>query len=681
LNVFLPKLRTSARSLYHAEFAWLALIVLAALAFRLPWLDAVPPGLQHDEIFYAQDAGSVRHGNTPVYFESNNGREPFYIYLMAGTLSIFGHNAFGIRAASAICGILTVLLVHMWGREAWGVRVGLFGAAVAAVTFWPVYLSRAGLRAVSLPMFAALTGWLFARALNRPKAWGAWALAGAALGATQYTYLAARVVPGVYVMCFVVLLIFKRSDIRESWKRWVLFTIVALVVSAPLLHYLLTTPGVEARLDQLGGPLDALESGDPIPVIEGTLQTLGMFTFHGDPVWRYNLAGRPVFDWGVGLLLYGGVALSLWRWRNAQHTVLVIGLLVGLAPSAVTPTPPSFLRAGAALPAALLLPALGVDAILTRLRPHIRRLAIGAAAGVVVTSGVLTALDYFERWPANDEVIAAHRGDLRLVAAWLEDARPGEPVVIGTSEPHHLDPFILDYTPHGSADVRWVDALQALVIPDGRAHYISPATTPLNPRLTEMFFPDAAPVPAASLPNGESAFYRYDLDASERLDEVLRAASGPVYASSAASFDGADPAEWAVSLDYPVNLAGRLDFLGYTYPGEAHPGSNLELALFFGPTQDSAGIEPLAIFAHLLTLDGQVAAGRDFLAFPARDWRAGDVFVQLHDVWLDSTLPPGEYVLEVGVYSQADMQRFPVIGPDGEPAGDRLLLAPVEVVP
>jgi hypothetical protein len=300
---------------------------------------------------------------------------------------------------------------------------------------------------------------------------------------------------------------------------------------------------------------------------------------------------------------------------------------------------------------------------------------------VVFTSGVLTALDYFERWPAATEVIAAHRGDLRLVATWLEDARPGEPVVIGTSEPHHLDPFIFDYTPHGGADIRWVDALQALVIPGGRAHYVSPATTPLNPCLTEMFFPNATPIPAASLPNGEPAFHRYDLDAGERLAEVLRAANGPVYASPTASFDSADPAGWATPLDYPVNLAGRLDFLGYTHPSEAHPGSNLELMLFFGPTQNSAGIEPLAIFAHLLTLDGQFAAGRDFLAFPARDWRAGDVFVQLHDIWLDPTLPAGEYVLEIGVYSQADMQRFPVIGAAGEPIGDRLLLAPVEVVP
>ena len=73
-----------------------------------------------------------------------------------------------------------------------------------------------------------------------------------------------------------------------------------------------------------------------------------------------------------------------------------------------------------------------------------------------------------------------------------------------------------------------------------------------------------------------------------------------------------------------------------------------------------------------------MVAGRDFLAVPASTWRAGDVFVQLHDLPLPEDLPPGLYHLEIGLYTQADGSRFPILV-DGEGVGDRLLLEPVEV--
>lgn len=662
---------------FRLELSLLALILLVAAGLRLAALGDIPPGLQHDEVFHAHDAFTVlEHGNLAIYFESNAGNEPLYIYLVAGTMTLFGYTATGIRMAAVLCGLLTILFIHLWSREVWGASAGLLAAALAAVTFWPVFLSRVSLRAASLPMCVALTGWLFARALQNPTP-QRWTLAGAALGLTQYTYLAARVVPVAYVLLFILTLFTRRSSIKQAWRGWLLFTIVALVVAAPLILYLLGTPGAEVRTSQLTGPIDSLRAGDPGPVIEGTLRTLGMFTFYGDPVWRYNVAGRPVFDWAIGLLFYAGLILSLWRWHDPQYAILVLVLLVALVPSAVTPTPPSFLRADAALPAAMLLPAIGAAAIWERLASQKRRTTIGITIGLVMLSGVFTVRDYFTIWPANPEVISVYRTDLAQSAAWLKAERPDRPVVIGTSEPHHLDPFIFAYTPHGEADIRWVDALQALTLPDEPAIYISPATTPFNPRLIEMFFAGEPAKPVGRLPNGEPAFSLYELDPGGALKVRLdRAQGNPVYTSQAARFESADPADWAVPLDYPVRLGGRLEFLGYAHAGEVEAGEALQMELYFRPTEDSPGVEPLAIFAHLLTPDGQLVDGRDFLAAPARDWRAGDVFVQLHDLWI--TAPPGDYVLEIGVYSQIDMQRFEVRGAGN---GDRLLLAPVTVRP
>ena len=58
---------------------FLAIFIIAA-ALRLIALDTTPPGLQHDEVFHGHDAVTVLLGNRPLYFTSNAGNEPLFIY-------------------------------------------------------------------------------------------------------------------------------------------------------------------------------------------------------------------------------------------------------------------------------------------------------------------------------------------------------------------------------------------------------------------------------------------------------------------------------------------------------------------------------------------------------------------------------------------------------------------------
>src|SRR5512135_1422959 len=157
------------------------LILIMAAALRLIALDHVPPGLQHDEVFHGHDAVTVLLGYHPLYFTSNAGNEPLFIYLMALTVGVFGHNAWGIRLAAAICGLLTLLFTYLWMRRAYNNRTALIASAFMAVGFWPLFLSRVGLRAASVPMLAALAAWLLFEALRRQqRRW--FVLTGIALG-------------------------------------------------------------------------------------------------------------------------------------------------------------------------------------------------------------------------------------------------------------------------------------------------------------------------------------------------------------------------------------------------------------------------------------------------------------------------------------------------------------------
>src|SRR5512139_2699985 len=112
------------------------LILLLAAALRLVALPNVPLGLQHDEVFHGHDAVTVLLGYHPLYFTSNAGNEPLFIYLMSLTVGLFGHTAWGIRLAAVICGLLTVLFTYLWIRRAHNDRTALIASALLAVSFW-----------------------------------------------------------------------------------------------------------------------------------------------------------------------------------------------------------------------------------------------------------------------------------------------------------------------------------------------------------------------------------------------------------------------------------------------------------------------------------------------------------------------------------------------------------------
>ena len=50
-----------------------------------------------------------------------------------------------------------------------------------------------------------------------------------------------------------------------------------------------------------------------------------------------------------------------------------------------------------------------------------------------------------------------------------------------------------------------------------------------------------------------------------------------------------------------------------------------------------------------------------------------------HRLALKADAPPGEYLLEIGLYDPASGKRLPVSGPAGVADGDRILLGKVEV--
>ncbi|RLC78399.1 MAG: hypothetical protein DRJ03_25315, partial [Chloroflexi bacterium] len=75
---------------------------------------------------------------------------------------------------------------------------------------------------------------------------------------------------------------------------------------------------------------------------------------------------------------------------------------------------------------------------------------------------------------------------------------------------------------------------------------------------------------------------------------------------------------------------------------------------------------------------GRPVAVGDGLGVPVENWQIGDVILQRHILEIPPDAAPGTYWVQTGAYALADLQRLAVTS-DGQPIGDRIVLARLEV--
>lgn len=194
----------------------LILALLAAAFLRFWQLDSLPPGLYHDEAYYALDALSLLEGKTfpiyyegwelyaqdahaqraatptrfPIFFEGNYGREPIHVYLLALSIKLFGATPFAIRLVVAVSGVLAVWTTYLAAgalfeeRELVGTRrnskelntqysalstqhyLPALAAFVLAILYPALTFSRFGIRAMHFVPIETLAVYCFWRGLT-----------------------------------------------------------------------------------------------------------------------------------------------------------------------------------------------------------------------------------------------------------------------------------------------------------------------------------------------------------------------------------------------------------------------------------------------------------------------------------------------------------------------------------
>jgi hypothetical protein len=401
-------------------WAVLLLIFAAGGVLRFYGLGTVPPGLYQDEAYNGLDALNVIGGSRPIYFSANNGREPFYIYLVAVSVAAFGRTPFAERLPAAMVGTLLIPATYLLGRALFWRRVGLFAAAGVAFTFWSLALSRIGLRAGSEPLFTALslasTAWGWRLPKGHPHRTGFIALGGALYGFTFYTYLASRFTP-VALFAFLILWYIAQRSNFPSLRQLVAFGLPAVAVALPLVVAARWQPDILlGRTGQVSILNPTINHGDLWgTLLRNGLAALGMFVWRGDTIARHNLPGRPVFDPVLGLAFLAGAWLVVRGAARRQLAPILALTWIGamLLPTVLAEDTPHFLRAAGVLPVIFILPAVALDRVWALARPaegnpgtglSWRRMRWAVPVLVVAALGASlawTVVDYFGRYAVS----------------------------------------------------------------------------------------------------------------------------------------------------------------------------------------------------------------------------------------------------------------------------------------
>lgn len=647
------------------EAGLLAHIILVAVLLRFYQLDVVPPGPQHDEVFDTLFALSIVKGERPVFFEGNGGVPPLFMYLLAPAMALWGRTLLTARAVAALCGMLSILAGYLLARELWGRLAALLTAAGLTISFWHIFASRVALEPITLALFATLCFYLLWLGLKGGRLIF-FALAGAALGLSQYTYHAAPLIPLTLAIYVLYLLLWHRHLFRRRFLGLVTCALIALVLVTPLIAYVLGRPEAStARVRDLSGPLQAAQAGDWQPLLSNAAAVPGMFGWQGDPEWRYNLAGRPVFDPLGALLFYGGFLYVAAKWRRPEYAFLLVWLPVSLLFSAITPPSPSTLRAIGGIAAVYILPAVSIQALWEWTARQGRQTWCAALGSLIalwlVYAGAITARDYFLVWANHPEVRAVYRADLAEAARYLDAHDVGGIIAISAPYAADLDRQAFEMVARRPHRLKWFDGRRGLVLPapkpGEKVSLVLPSIGLLPQEIHARFLGDRQPAFRGYDPQGRSAFSVYELD-----QEALAALR-------------------SLPMKQPLRLNWNdvVELLGYDLAPTAVSGGYVPLTLYWRVLSQAHPPDSAApIFAsHLIDARENLWGQDNYLAFYPSQWSHGDIVISWFHLSVPVDAPPGEYRAAVSLL--AGDKTLPVRDAMGQPLPHRVALGSVMV--
>lgn len=408
---------------------FLSVLALSAL-LNFCNLGTIPPGLYHDVAVNGNDAlDALKSGDFKLFYTQNNGREGFFINLIAFNFFLFGASIFSMRMAAAIIGTLTVCGIYLLTKELFKNRIiALLSMFFLATSFWHLNFSRFGFRAIMVPFCLVFSFYFLARALKTQKLLN-FILSGAFFGLGFHTYISFRMA----ILILIVPIFFACKNFYKDWKdsknfwgtyikknyfKMDIWLLAIFLVALPIGIYFLQNP--QDFLSRASG-VSVFAQQNPITAFfESAIRHLGMFNFHGDYNWRHNLAGSPMLPWPLGILFLVGFIVSLKeiimsiKNKNAgeksNYWLIVVWFFVMLLPGVLTyEGVPHALRVIGVIPPVYIFSGIGAFWAFEKSKPFFtnKKLYLVLSILLVLSIGYRDVHKYFIDWAKNPETVNA----------------------------------------------------------------------------------------------------------------------------------------------------------------------------------------------------------------------------------------------------------------------------------
>ena len=636
------------------------LITLVAIFTHLYRLGDLWPVPYFDPAYNGLDALRViRRGITPIFFPTNGGREPLFIYLQALSMGTFGVNSFALRLPGALAGALAVPALFGLARLLWREDgrlpadwAAIWAALGLALSVWHVSQARLGLRTALLPLASIATMWLFVdgwRRASLPRL----AAAGALLGLTAYTYTAARFLPFVLALAVLPDLLAKRraSDVsrRQRWLGFGLLALTAFVIFAPLGWYYLDHRAMFAERATSVMVWNVWQPGLGTTLVEEIALN----------VWR-TVSWFARFPVPVFAAMVVGLGVALAHLRRLEYRLLVVWWTVMLLPAILTVETPHLMRSLGAAPPTYLLMGLGLATLASWIskRWTIPLATIGVAGLVVIiVSSAPSLWAYFH--PTEKDSLAEIGAMVETLTVQAQEgsaylplsayANPSLRFMLAESFRRRADWSVSEEIAQSHLVQRDRDSdfrVMVRLSPDGWITLLPPVDV------------DWLTARQHGLGQGEPII---DHD-------------GTVIAHSFALPASADPSQYLAQPDFDASarVLGVAELAGYSLdtPGQdgdllhLTPGGPLWVTTFWKAMGQAS--EDYDLTVYLIDDSGRrwgAAAGPPLAGtYPTSMWRPGERVADDRLLWVYPQATPGRYWLDVAFYDYSAGSRLPVAG-------------------
>lgn len=685
MNLRLPREASNFKLQTSKTLLVMVAVLLFAAFMHLYLIGSYPPGLDSDAATDGLDSLKfTRYGITLFYIVINANTDPLFIYTATATSWLFGSRVIALRLPSAFFSILSFATTYVALAELtrgefdskMRKQIAIIAVAALAASQPIAFFNRMGLRFSTQDVIQMAAVWALARAIrltdmaDLKKPVRAWLVAGALVSLTQYTYPAARVLPLLFGLIFLIKAPSGWWRNKNFWRGLMLFALAAFVVILPqLIWYAFYPDTFLARAGQTSLRNNPLY--DQLGLWGTLLDKIYKYQSALGSYWQgqYDQIKEPLL---APLFYYGfliGIVVMVINFRKRFTWALLIGIAVMMLPDIISGERdwPHEFRLTGAYPFIGGVVGLGFSGIISWLR---RWRSLQTAASLALIVGVVITASQQSIKFFGDE--GGNWGKMKWGGnTWLKRVAAGNGEFIANSSEPILVPMndyartTIKYLASNRAQVarsaidingKWIVGLDnaRVLLPrsDDEELWHGDATQwVLFLGDTVYILPPSADVLNFLPPQNDSTLIH-----GKGIDDKMNLGHLGTLDWSRLGFASTYQPQFPMRLCFKTGNC----LIGASYNDtKLKSDGTLRVQLFW--TSNGKTRDEYLMFVHLVDQNQNVIARNDEYplhgAYHTYEWRSDETIITVTDLKLPKEIAPGAYGLQVGFYLPFDLNR------------------------